>query len=128
MPRPVHAGKGRTPMFKSDVEAPWDSFTRHMEPVLARVSRPLRQQHRRWLSMGGATRLSGPDQDVFRFPVELRGGDREYAVATVFVLEPRKKFYDASRMEAIALAALEQAEQHLSAPPPTPGALELRYP
>ena len=113
---------------KSPDEVPWDSFVRAMEPVLRRVSRRFRQQYNRTLGIGSPTRVSTERGDAIRFPIEVRGGDREYAVATVYVNGGLKRFYDEGRLEQIAREAAAAAEQYPTQPPPKPGALTLTYP
>ncbi len=116
------------PHHKSDVEIPWDSFVHAMQPVLKRVSRRLRQRHGRTLAVGSPVRVSTERGDAIRFPIEVRGGDPEYAVATVFINGGLKRFYDDNRLEEIARAAAAEAERHPTAPPPKPGSLRLDYP
>lgn len=113
---------------KSDVEIPWDSFVRTMQPILQRVSRRLRQQYGRTLALGSPARVSTERGDAIRFPIELHGGEREYAVATVYITGGLKRFYDEHRLEAIAREAAAVAEQYPTAPPPKPGQLVLEYP
>jgi hypothetical protein len=113
---------------KSDVETPWDSFVRAMEPILNRVSRRFRQQHGRRLAMGAATRIDTPDGDAVRFPIEVRGGDQQYAVATVLITGQLKRFYDEGILERIARDAVAEADKYPTSPPPKPGQVVLRYP
>ncbi len=113
---------------KSDAEVPWDSFVRAMDPVLQRAARGFRIRHKRALALGSPARVSTPAGDVIRFPIEVRGGEREYAVATVFVKGELKRFYDETRLEQIAREAVEEAEKHPLTPPAKPGSLVLNYP
>ena len=116
------------PHHKSDDEIPWDSFVRAMEPVLKRSSRRFRQRYHRTLELGSPTRVSTDRGEAIRFPIEVRGGDREYAVATVYLNGPLSRFYDDNRLQQIARAATEAAEQYPAEPPPKPGQLVLTYP
>lgn len=116
------------PHHKSDVEIPWDSFVRSMEPVLNRLSRGLRQRYDRTLALGSPARVNTDRGDVIRFPIEVRGGEREYSVATVYINNELKRFYDEGRLEQIARQALQVAEQYPVNPPPKPGQLVLNYP
>jgi len=113
---------------KSDVETPWDSFVRAMNPILHRVSRRYRQQYGRRLEMGAATRVATANGDQVRFPIEVRGSDREFAVATVLITNDLKRFYDEGRIEQIARAAVAAAEEYATTPPAKPGSLVLTYP
>jgi hypothetical protein len=113
---------------KSDVEIPWDSFVRSMEPILKRVSRGFRQRHHRTLALGSPARVSTDRGDVIRLPIEVRGGEREYAVATVLITSELKRFYDETRLEQIAREAVAAAEEHPTEPPAKPGRLVLEYP
>jgi hypothetical protein len=113
---------------KSDAETPWDSFVHTMDPVLKRVARGFRQRYGRTLALGSAVRVNTDSGEVIRIPIEVRGGEREYAVATVVINGALKRHYDEGRLEAIAKAALAAAEEHPTAPPPKPGGLVLRYP
>jgi hypothetical protein len=112
---------------KSVDEMPWDSFVHAMEPTLKRLSRPLRQRYGRWLALGSPVRVSTDRGEAVRFPIEVRGGDREYAVATVYVYG-LARFYNEPRLEEIARAAVTAALEHPTAPPPRPGDLVLTYP
>lgn len=116
------------PHHQSDVEVPWSSFVRALEPVLNRVSRRFRQRYRRTLAIGSPARVSTPRGDAIRFPIEVKGGDREYAVATVYVNGGLKRYYDEGRLEQIARQAAAAAEEHPTQPPPKPGQLVLDYP
>jgi hypothetical protein len=58
----------------------------------------------------------------------VRGGDVEYAVATVMITSPLQRWYDDGRLEAIAREAVNVAEEHPASPPPKPGARILTYP
>lgn len=116
------------PHHKSDVEEPWDRFVRAFTPALKRASRTLSQRYHRTLAMGEATRLATPNGDVIRFPIVVRNGPGEYAVATVYVHGPLKKFYDEVRLEEIAKQAAAEAEKYGTTPPPKPGSLVLTYP
>lgn len=113
---------------KSDVEIPWDSFVRTFDPVLKRVSRRFRQRYGRTLAMGAATRTYTDQGEVVRFPIEVRGGETEYAVATVLVTGALKRHYDETRIEQIAREAAAEAERYPTSPPPKPGRLVLTYP
>lgn len=113
---------------KSVEETPWDNFVRAMDPILNRVSRRYRQRSGRRLALGAATRVSTPNGDNVRFPIIVRGGDREFAVATVLVTVELKKFYDEGRMEQIARTAVEAAEAAGTEMPAKPGSLLLTYP
>lgn len=116
------------PHHKSDEESPWDHFVRALEPVLHRTSRRFRQKYHRTLALGSAARVDTERGEAIRFPIEVRGGDREYAVATVYVTGGLGRFYDANRLEEIAKQATGAAEQYPAEPPPKPGALVLSYP
>lgn len=115
-------------IFKSEQEEPWQRFEKTMGPVLDKASRRFRGQYGRTLAMGGATRLATAEGDVIRFPIEVRGGDREYAVATVLLSGSARRFYDKGRLEQIARAAVQAAEQYHLEPPAKPGDLVLTYP
>ena len=116
------------PHHKSDVEIPWDSFVKAMEPTLRRVSRPLRQRYNRTLGLGSPTRVNSERGDAIRVPIEVRGGDREYAVATLYINGDLKRFYDDGRLNQIARDALTVAMEHPTEPPAKPGQLVLNYP
>lgn len=116
------------PHHKSDVEIPWDSFVRAMEPVLRRVSRGFRHRYRRTLALGSPARVGTDRGEAIRVPIEVRGGDREYAVATLYINGGLKRFYDENRLEQIAQEAVAAAQQHPTEPPPKPGQLVLTYP
>lgn len=113
---------------KSDVETPWDSFVTTMNPVLKRVSRGLRQRYNRTLALGSAARVDTNGGEVIRIPIEVRGGEREYAVATLLITTALKRHYDVGRLEDIAKAALAAAEEYPTEPPAKPGQLVLSYP
>jgi hypothetical protein len=113
---------------KSDVEIPWDSFTRTFRPVLKRASRGFRQRYGRTLDVGSPVRVAAERADLIRVPIEVRGGEREYAVATLLISGGLKVHYDEHLLEQIAKAALAAAEAHPTEPPPNPGALVLAYP
>lgn len=113
---------------KSDVEIPWDSFVRTMEPVLRRSSRGFRQRYGRTIALGSPARVATEKGDIIRIPIEVRGGEREYAVATVLITGELKRFYDEHRLEEIAKAVVAAAEQHATEPPARPGSLVLNYP
>lgn len=113
---------------KSAEETPWDNFVRTMDPILNRVSRRYRQSTGRRLALGAATRVNSTSGDSVRFPIIVRGGDREFAVATVLVTSELKKFYDEGRMEQIARSAVAAAEEAGTEMPAKPGSLLLTYP
>ncbi len=113
---------------KSDAEVPWDSFVRAMNPVLKRAGRGFRLRHQRSLALGSPVRVNTPAGDVIRFPIEVRGGEREYAVATVMVRGELKRFYDETRLEDIAREVAAEAEKYPLTPPVKPGDLVLHYP
>ncbi len=113
---------------KSPDEVPWNSLLRTLEPALKRISRRFRQQHRRTLAVGSPARVASERGDAIRFPIEVHGGDREYAVATVYVYGGLKRFYDEGRLEQIARDAMTEAEKYPTEPPAKPGALILNYP
>ncbi len=113
---------------KSDVEIPWDAFVNAFEPVLKRTSGSFRRQYQRDLALGSATRINTPAGDAVRFPIAVRGGEREYAVATVLVTGELKSRYDPHKLEMIARAATDEAEKYPTTPPEKPGSLHLTYP
>ncbi len=116
------------PHHKSDVEIPWDSFVHTMEPILNRVSRRFRNRYKRRLTLGSPVRVSTPKGESVRFPIEVRGGDREYSVATIYINTGLQRFYDENRLEDLAKAATAEAEKYPTEPPPKPGNLVLTYP
>ena len=114
--------------IKSIDEAPWDAFNRTMGAALKRASGGLRRRTGRSLVVGSPVRVASAGGDIVRFPIELHGGEREYAVATVLVTAHLKQHYDEHRLDQIAREATTSAEAHISEPPAKPGSLVLTYP
>lgn len=113
---------------KSETEIPWDSFVKAMEPILKRASRRFRSRHKRELILGSPVIAGTQSGQAIRFPIEVRGGDREYSVATVYITRGYGQHYDDNRLEDIAKTVAAEAEKYGAEPPAKPGQLVLTYP
>src|SRR5215213_9630929 len=113
--------------LKSPTEEPWDRFARRMNRALDSASVELKGKHQRYLRLGSPVKLGDDAGDIVRAPIEVRGGNHEYAIAYLQIADVAHRPTQ-RRLEAIAFDAAQAAMPYAAAAPDKPADVLFSYP